>query len=98
MSEQPVTVVANVIAKANDIEQVERALTELVTQTRKEVGCICYDLHKNNDNPAHFVVYEIWQSEQALQAHAASAHFQAYGTAVEGMVERFSVDKMTKIA
>ena len=93
-----ITVLANIVAKANQIELVKAELLKLIEPTRAEEGCINYDLHLNNENPAHFMMFENWASAELLQKHSESAHFIAFVTATEGKLDALSVDKMTQIA
>ncbi|PKG58698.1 antibiotic biosynthesis monooxygenase [Shewanella sp. GutDb-MelDb] len=91
------TIVANIIAKIDSIEFVKAELIKLIDITRAEAGCINYDLHQDNENPAHFVFYENWQSREQLQTHLANSHLADYIAATEGRVELFSINEMTKI-
>lgn len=52
------TIVANIIAIADQIEQVKAELKKLVDITRAENGCLQYDLHQDNKKPTHFMFYE----------------------------------------
>ncbi|GAL10173.1 hypothetical protein JCM19233_1150 [Vibrio astriarenae] len=52
------TIVANIIAKQDKVELVKAELLKLIDVTRAEEGCINYDLHQDNENPAHFMFYE----------------------------------------
>ena len=78
MAEQPLTVVAEVRAKADKVEQVKQALTELIGPTRQEPGCISYVLHQSNDDPARFLFFENWTSQAALDEHLQRPHLQAF--------------------
>ena len=49
------TIVANIKAKAEQIDLVKAELEKLIDITRAEPGCINYDLHQGNENPAHFL-------------------------------------------
>lgn len=93
-----ITIVANIIAKKDSIEVVKAELIKLIKITRAEAGCINYDLHQDNENKAHFVFYENWQSREQLQAHMANSHLADYITATEGCVELFSINEMTQIS
>ena len=73
------TVVAKVRAKHGSEEQVLAELQKLVTETRKENGCLNYDLHRSQTEPAVFMFYENWTDRAALDAHAASPHMKAWG-------------------
>ena len=92
------TIVANIKAKADKIDLVKAELEKLIDITRAEEGCINYDLHRDNENPAHFLFYENWESRELWQKHMGSRHLQGYIAATEGAVEEFTVNEMTKIA
>lgn len=92
------TIVANIKAKADKIEFVKAELLKLVEVTRTEEGCINYDLHQDNANPAHFMFYENWQSRELWQAHMGNQHIAEYAAAVEGAVVEFVLNEMTVIA
>ena len=53
-------------------------LSALLAPTRSEPGCISYELSKSTDKPETFLFYEKFASQDALDAHVASAHFQAF--------------------
>ncbi len=91
------TIVANIIAKADKIELVKSELLKLIEITRSEEGCINYDLHQDNENPAHFMFYENWQSRELWQAHMENQHLKDYLAATDGAVENFTLNEMTVI-
>ena len=92
------TIVANITANANNIEMVKAELLKLIKITRAEAGCINYDLHQDNDNPAHFLFYENWESRELWQNHMGNQHLLDYLAATEGAVEEFVISEMTTIA
>ena len=91
------TIVANIIAKADQVELVKAELLKLIDVTRAEEGCINYDLHQDNENPAHFTFYENWTSRELWQAHMGNTHLAEYMAATEGCVASFTLNEMTKI-
>lgn len=91
------TIIANITAKPNYIELVKSELERLIPITRAEVGCIQYDLHQDNDNPAHFMFYENWESRELWQAHMNNQHLKDYVAATDGAVEVFTVHEMTQM-
>jgi len=91
------TIVANIIAKENHIELVKAELLKLIDVTRNEQGCINYDLHQDNENPAHFLFYENWQSRELWQQHMANEHLAEYLKATDGAVDSFTLNEMTII-
>ena len=92
-----VTVVAKVTAKKDAVEAVKAELLKLVAPTRREVGCLEYRLHQDNDDPALFVFYENWESMACLERHMNSSHFQAYVAAVGDLLADKTVHKLTEI-
>lgn len=50
--------------------------TELVEFSLRDKGCISYDLYKSTTNDDRYLVFETWESEDALKAHMASEHFK----------------------
>lgn len=83
-----ITIIAFITAKAGMQQQVREVLLDLVAQTRKEKGCVNYDLHQSQDNPREFVMYENWESEADLDAHARSEHLVEFGRAAGKLLER----------
>ena len=92
------TIVANIEAKADKIEFVKTELLKLIEPTRLEAGCIQYDLHQDNNNPALFTFVENWVSNELLQQHLNSPHLKMYVQATEGAVTSFTLNEITKIA
>jgi quinol monooxygenase YgiN len=53
----------------------EAELRALVGPTRKEDGCLTYDLHRSAEGPAAFLLHEIWASREAHSKHTSTPHF-----------------------
>lgn len=77
MPSKELIVVASFKAKNDKQEAAFTELGALVSPTRKEAGCIQYDLHRWTDDPGVFVFYEIWKSKQALEQHLEMPYLQA---------------------
>lgn len=92
------TVVARIRANADRIDLVRTELEKLIPITRTEAGCLQYDLHQDNDDPAHFLFYENWESREQWQAHMQAPHLAAYLEATEGAVAEFVLHEMTHVA
>jgi len=92
------TIVGNIHAKADQVDLVKAELEKLVPITRQEEGCIQYDLHRDNDNPEHFMFYENWESRELWQKHMNAPHLKAYMDATDGAVEEFKLNEMTHIS
>lgn len=91
------TIVANITAKADKIELVKAELEKLIAPTLAEEGCLQYDLHQDNDNPAHFMFFENWPSRELWQQHMEAQHLKDYQSATEDAIEVFTLHEMTKV-
>ncbi|MFW5397248.1 MAG: quinol monooxygenase YgiN [Candidatus Accumulibacter regalis] len=80
------TIVANIHANPDRIDLVKAELEKLLPITRAEQGCLQYDLHRDNDHPAHFMVFENWESRELWQRHMNAPHLAAYLQATDGAV------------
>ena len=74
MSKQPITVIACVRAKEGKEVAVKMALKKLLAPTRREAGCLNYDLHESPDDSGLFLFHENWSSREELAAHLETPH------------------------
>jgi len=86
MNSKSLTVVAHIKAKAGKEALVKQELISLVAPSRKDAGCINYDLHQALDNPALFVFHENWTSKAHLDQHLQKPELQAALARVGQMV------------
>ncbi len=73
-----VYVIARVQARTEHRAEVEAELRRMVAASRAEPGCLRYDLFADQGGGAGFSLVEAYRDEAALDAHRASAHYQAY--------------------
>ena len=76
MNAKAVTVIATIQAKPGMEAEVKKALISMVAPTRKEAGCINYDLHVSAEYPSRFLFHETWVSRAHLDAHLQSVHIK----------------------
>ncbi len=91
------TIVANITAHPDKIDLLKAELEKMVPLTRAETGCINYDLHQDNENPAHFMFYENWETRDLWQDHMNTQHLKAYKAATEDAVADFTLYEMTVV-
>ncbi len=94
----PVTVIAKFKAKQGCSEQVKSELYKLLEPTRKEKGCINYDLHEDNNDAGIFFFHENWESNELLDKHLSSEHLRRLGSVLPDIVELAEVHKMTRLS
>lgn len=82
--------VAKWTAREGEEERVAEALRRLAGPTRAEPGCLMWIPNRDPENPRVFLIYEQYVDPAALDAHAASPHFQeiAVGEAIPLLEER----------
>jgi quinol monooxygenase YgiN len=78
---------AIVKAKPGQEEAVKKVLVALVEPTRKEPGCLCYNLHQSKSDKTQFMFYEQWASKEALDTHSDTPHLKALGGKLAGKTE-----------
>lgn len=62
-------------AKPGQEPLLQAELLALVRPTRKEEGCLAYDLYRSSDNPGDFLFYEVWVNREAHTLHTRTPHF-----------------------
>lgn len=70
-----VTIIVVLRAKEGQHLLLEAELRALVSPTRKEEGCLQYDLHRGADQPGAFLLHEVWASREHHAAHTRTPHF-----------------------
>ena len=74
MANKRVTVVVRLRAKAGMEMRVQQELSSLLAPTRREQGCINFDMHQSPNDPALFLFHENWESEEDLKRHFETPH------------------------
>lgn len=75
---QAIHVVAHVDTIPGGQADAPALLTRLAEASRKERGCLQFDVLQHTMRANHFTVVEVWENQKALDAHAAAAHTKQY--------------------
>lgn len=70
-----IKVVAHFYIKPEFIEKTDVLFKELIEKSRKEKGCISYELFEAEGDTGHFVFIETWKDQAILDAHGHTEHF-----------------------
>jgi len=81
MSKNSLNVVAIVETSSDKLEELKTVCLGLIEPTRKEDGCISYDLYQDISNPGKFTFIEHWKSKEHLDVHMKTPHLVAAGAA-----------------
>jgi quinol monooxygenase YgiN len=99
MSQGTLRVIARLVARPGKEEALRSLLMGLIAPTRKESGCITYEMLQNKENSREFTFVEEWQDEAALKAHFATDHIQkALGKFPDLLVEDLDVRRYVLVA
>lgn len=73
-------------AKPGKREALQQGLLALIEPTRAEAGNLDYVLFELRDEPGTFYMREAFASQAALDAHAATPHFQAFAATIDDLL------------
>lgn len=91
------TIVADIHVHPDHLETVRAGFQKIIEATRKEAGCLQYDLHRDDEDPAHFLFYENWENRELWLDHMESAHIKEFQAATEGMIDEVKLYEMTHL-
>ena len=74
---EPVRMIARFTAHPEQQQALRETLSDLIEPTRRESGCLRYELWHNRSDPTDFTFIEEWASEAALEAHSRTPHLAA---------------------
>ena len=81
------TLIAFIRAKKGMGDELGRRLWTLVEPARAEPGNINYDLHRSNDDPDVWVLYEKWKEASDLNGHFSLPYMKEFLAALPEVLE-----------
>lgn len=83
------TVIVSLWVKPDMVEQFLEVMGENSRASRREEpGCLRFDVHQDNDDPTHFVLYELYADERAFtEAHRGAPHYEKWRAASAELLE-----------
>jgi autoinducer 2-degrading protein len=72
--------------KPECIEAFQAASIENARGSLREPGVVRFDFLQDKDDPAHFVLYEVYHTPEDPASHRQTAHYQAWAEAVADMM------------
>ncbi len=84
-------------------ERREQALDmarSMTTETRKELGCLSYNFYSGVSDPNTLMLFQEWESIEALTSHFESAHMEEFLRQLPDVIDgeivtkRYAVDSM----
>lgn len=93
---EPIIITAILKPKEGFEEQLLSELKKVQVASRQEIGCIKYNLHHSVEDNT-FVLYEVWEDNEAIERHIKSSHYQEYRENIADIVSTREVYKMKAI-
>jgi quinol monooxygenase YgiN len=84
----PIKIVAILTAKSGKTEALRGLLDSMLASSRAEPGNLRYDLWADQAEAGRFVLDELYRDAEAVAAHRASPHFQAYLSTIGDLADR----------
>jgi quinol monooxygenase YgiN len=84
---RPVALLAGLRARTGQEGRLLKLLRNLAVSTRRENGCLCNILHQSEADSELFTIYQIWEGEEFLEAHAKTSHTQSFRGAAPDLLE-----------
>ena len=63
------------MAKTGREAEAAAVFEKLTAESRKEPGCVMYQVHKHKTDSRRFFIYEQYKDDAALEEHRAAPHF-----------------------
>jgi quinol monooxygenase YgiN len=74
---QQLILIARLTAKPGQSETLGHGLMQLIAPTSEEAGSLGYVLHRDNEDPDVWILYETWASRSDLDAHFEKPYTKA---------------------
>ncbi|GAA0903802.1 hypothetical protein GCM10009557_79530 [Virgisporangium ochraceum] len=79
-----------------DTDEFARLSAALCVASRAEDGCSDYRFARSVEDPARFDIFEVYDTDAALEEHARAGHYRKWRSAVRGLgVRRTHVVRYT---
>ncbi len=75
LPKEAVTLIVILRAREGQETLLEAELRALVGPSRREEGCLTYNLHRSLDTPGALLLHEVWTSREAHTEHTNTRHF-----------------------
>ncbi len=92
-----IAIIGQIDVHADDAAAAAQLMTVMMNESMREQGCHHYTYSSDLATPDRFQLSELWESEEALAAHARSVHMATYRAGIGKLrilarrVQRFDV-------
>ncbi|PYU50172.1 MAG: hypothetical protein DMG48_14450 [Acidobacteria bacterium] len=93
-----VTLIVILQAREGQETLLEAELRALVGPSRKEEGCLTYNLHRSIDTPGALLLHEVWTSREAHTEHTNTPHFLRWNARKDALLASRDATFWTQVA
>ena len=69
---------------------IDASKADAESSVANEPGCHQFDVNVDPKNPTHFMFYEVYEDQDAIDAHRESPHFKTFFDAIQNLIEERS--------
>ena len=82
-----IVIAAKIKVKPQKKRDFMKVAKNVIGPSRKEKGCISYNLYAETDDSNGFLFFEEWESEEAIHAHFREPHFIDFAMKNKSMID-----------
>jgi quinol monooxygenase YgiN len=75
----------------------EAAIADATASVANEPGCRQFDVTRSNEEPSRVLLYEVYDSAAAFDAHLAMPHLKVFRDRIEPLVVSRQVRRLTRV-
>lgn len=94
---QRLPIIVKFYVKEEKLEYTLQELQKILGPTRKEKGCVLYELHQDLENPNILMFYEIWETVADWKAHDAQEHIVVFKESTKDCFIKIEFNKLRHI-
>lgn len=96
---QQLQLIARLVPREGREAALAQAVAAIVPAVLREPGCLVYTAHDSRERPGTIVMYEVWESQAALDVHAAGPNFGTLAARFDELLgEPLAIEHLRKIA
>ena len=82
-----IVVAAKLKAIKGKENELEAEFRKLIPKVLKDPGAVTYAAHRKSDAPNEFLIYEKYESGEALKFHGSTEHFKEFSKAIAPLLD-----------
>ena len=84
---KPFALFVTIKAKMGKEKDLEEAFAPCLTATKKEAGCVAYELNRDPDEPTTYIMFEKFKNLAALEEHLKQDHTKKLLKEIESLTD-----------